>query len=423
MILTPIYDTLLDETTKGIPGGTAPFALKDIAQKEWNILREDLPFPLMLLRRDHLDHNAQVFKAWREARGYDLAPHGKTTMAPQIFAEQLRDGAWAMTAATVGQVQVMRHFGVARILMANQLLGKAALGYIAAELEGDAEFEFYCFLDSEAQLEAMRQHLPPKMARPIKALVEIGFAGARTGLRSADAARALIARLPEDPRIVFAGLATFEGAISGLDKHPEYVTQLTTTITDLAATLPSSIFETMSEFVLSGGGSVWFDMIGKGFKAASLPVPVRIVLRSGCYVTNDHGGYFLPQEEARQDPSRDWDQTLKPALEAWAYVQSRPEPGLAFLAMGKRDIPYDSHLPKPVALYRPGVGFLPVGAAQVFATNDQHSYVRVGVECDWRVGDLVVSGISHPCTAFDKWRLLPVVDQDYRVTDGVLTYF
>ena len=42
---------------------------------------------------------------------------------------------------------------------------------------------------------------------------------------------------------------------------------------------------------------------------------------------------------------------------------------------------------------------------------------------DLRVGDLVGCGISHPCTAFDKWRLIPVVDDNYGVVDAVLTYF
>jgi D-serine dehydratase len=91
--------------------------------------------------------------------------------------------------------------------------------------------------------------------------------------------------------------------------------------------------------------------------------------------------------------------------------------------MGKRDVPYDSGLPIPFKRYRPGHGFLHVGEATIFATNDQHAYVRLGADTDWQVGDLVASGVSHPCTAFDKWRFLPIVDDDYTVIDGVLTFF
>ena len=113
----------------------------------------------------------------------------------------------------------------------------------------------------------------------------------------------------------------------------------------------------------------------------------------------------------------------RPALEAWSYVQSRPEPDLALLSMGKRDVPYDAGLPAPFKLYRPGEGFRDLGSAEIFALNDQHAFVRLGADADWRVGDLVASGISHPCTAFDKWRFLPIVNDEYDVIDGVLTLF
>jgi len=152
-------------------------------------------------------------------------------------------------------------------------------------------------------------------------------------------------------------------------------------------------------------------------------VPVRIVLRSGCYVTNDSGGTRAAQMKAAADPGRSWKSELKPALEVWSYVQALPEPGLGFLTMGKRDVPYDAGLPVPFARYRPGEGFLELGEAEIFSTNDQHAYVRLGAGTDWKVGDMIASGISHPCTAFDKWRFMPVVDDDYNVIDGVLTWF
>jgi D-serine dehydratase len=36
---------------------------------------------------------------------------------------------------------------------------------------------------------------------------------------------------------------------------------------------------------------------------------------------------------------------------------------------------------------------------------------------------MICSGISHPCTAFDKWKFIPVVDDGYNVVDGIRTYF
>lgn len=32
-------------------------------------------------------------------------------------------------------------------------------------------------------------------------------------------------------------------------------------------------------------------------------------------------------------------------------------------------------------------------------------------------------GISHHCMTFDKWRLIPLVTNDYEVLDAIRTYF
>lgn len=426
MNIDSIGETLLDGRTKGIPGTTAPFPLSQIAQKGWNVLREDLPLPLMVLKRESLDHNARVFGDYLSAHDLSLAPHGKTTMAPQIFAEQLSDGAWGMTAATVNQMQVMRHYGVERIILANQLLGKAHMASVATAINADPGFALFCFIDSTAQLANMLRHLEATpLATPIRLLIEVGIPGGRTGVRTTAEAVAIGEAIAQaDPaKVRFAGVAAFEGVVPGQDKSAAPVSAYADTVVAIARDLPPSLYGGLDEFIITGGGSSFFDVMAARFEALSLPVPVRIVLRSGCYVTNDSGAYKAAQEMAKADPGRDWKASLEPALEAWAYVQSCPEPGLAFLTMGRRDVPFDAGLPTPVKRYRPGTGFVDLGRADVFALNDQHGYVRLGADTDWQVGDMVACGISHPCTAFDKWRFLPVVDADYTVIDGVLTYF
>ena len=426
MHLDDLRATILDGRTKGIPGTARPFALKDIAAKGWNVLREDLPLPLMVLKRAALDHNAAVFGDYLVADDLSLAPHGKTTMSPQIFAEQLAQGAWGMTAATASQVQVMHAYGVRRVVMANQLLGRANVEAIGSIIAADPDFDFYCYVDSAAQLANLAGHLG-RPARPIKLLLEVGVVGGRTGVRTLEQARAVAEAIAAaDPACFrFAGVAAFEGSVPGLDKGTAPIGDFAHFVVEVARALPASLHAHLDEFILSGGGSSYFDIVAKAFKELALDVPVRVLLRSGCYVTHDSGSYHAAQEEAKADPHRHEHHPadLLPALEAWAYVQSLPEPGLAFLSMGKRDIPYDAGLPVPVKLYRPGVGFLPVGQATIFATNDQHAFVRLAEGTAWQVGDLVASGISHPCTAFDKWRFIPVVNDSYDVIDGVLTFF
>ncbi|MBD3624947.1 MAG: amino acid deaminase [Rhodobacteraceae bacterium] len=426
MDLTELRETMLDGRTKGIPGTAASFPLGKIADQGWNVLNGDMPMPLMLLRRSHLDHNAAVFRDYLRSRNLSFAPHGKTTMAPQIFAEQLRDGAWAITAATVQQAIVMQRLGVRRILIANQIMGPANVAAVSAMTEADPELEIYCFTDSVAQLSDLLTNLSATSPRqPLRVLLEVGVEGGRTGVRTETEAMVLAeAIVQSDPNLVrFAGVACFEGVVPGIAESSAPVASYADKVVRIAGNLPGSVLQGMTEFVLTGGGSAHFDMIAERFRTLSLPVTVRVVLRSGCYVTNDSGSYFAAQEAARLDPERSWSGQLKPSLEVWSMVQSLPEPDLALLTMGKRDAPYDAGLPTPAFRHRLGSGAMDIGLAGIFAMNDQHAFVRLPEGHDWQVGDMIGSGISHPCTAFDKWRFLPVVDDAYDVIDGVLTLF
>ena len=135
------------------------------------------------------------------------------------------------------------------------------------------------------------------------------------------------------------------------------------------------------------------------------------LLRSGCYVTHDHGIYAQQQETARAtDPTLP---CFSAALELWAAVQSLPDPGVAIVSFGKRDCAYDISLPVPLDL--PG--------AKITAVNDQHAFLSYTPDSKLTVGNLLRFGISHPCTAFDKWRVIPLVDDSYKVIDLYRTYF
>jgi D-serine dehydratase len=117
---------------------------------------------------------------------------------------------------------------------------------------------------------------------------------------------------------------------------------------------------------------------------------------------------------------------LRAALQLWCVVQSLPEPGLAILGCGKRDVSFDMGLPVPLLLCPLG-GRSPMPTPEgwhISALNDQHAYLRTGDAADGlQVGDRIALGISHPCTTFDKWRWMPVVDEGYTVVDAITTCF
>src|SRR5258708_35866821 len=138
-----------------MPGGIGPFRIGKIGERGGNVLREDLPLPLAVLKESALAHNGAWMRRFLDLSGARIAPHGKTTMAPQLFERQFADGAWGMTLATIQQVQVARDFGVSRIVLANQLIGRQALRYVVSELKSDPGFDFYCLVDSAGTVRAL----------------------------------------------------------------------------------------------------------------------------------------------------------------------------------------------------------------------------------------------------------------------------
>ena len=148
---------LLDGRTKGLPAGTSPLTREAIAATNWNVLREDLPLPLAVLKESALAHNSAWMQAFRKMTGVDIAPHGKTSMSPELYARQLADGAWGITVATVQQLRVCREHGIRRVVLANQLVGRQAIRYVLDELARDPQYEFCCLADSVAGVEMLER--------------------------------------------------------------------------------------------------------------------------------------------------------------------------------------------------------------------------------------------------------------------------
>ena len=142
---------LIDPLNKGLGELDSPLQPHDVAHLDWNLLREDISLPAAVLYQDKLKHNLEWMRQFISAYGMRLAPHGKTTMAPQLFAMQLNSGAWGITLATAHQTLVAYTHGVRRVLLANQLVGKQNMARIANLLR-DPAFEFYCLVDSAEQI-------------------------------------------------------------------------------------------------------------------------------------------------------------------------------------------------------------------------------------------------------------------------------
>lgn len=423
--VTNYQTSTIDPYSKGL--GMLPSAsvqLDEAARLEWNLLNEDVSLPAAVLYADRIEHNLKWMQAFVAEYGVKLAPHGKTTMAPQLFRRQIETGAWGITLATAHQVRAAYLGGVQRVLMANQLVGKHNMAMIA-ELLTDPEFEFFCLVDSAEGVEQLGEFFG-SVGKTLQVLIELGVPGGRTGVRDAvqrDAVLAAIARYPHALKL--AGIELYEGVLKEESEVREFLRGAVATTRELAnagrfARTPA---------ILSGAGSAWYDVVAEEFAQAQAAGQIEVVLRPGCYLTHDVGIYKKAQTDifARNPIAKKMGEGLLPALQLWAYVQSIPEPDRAIIGMGKRDSAFDAGLPEPARHYRPGTSKpRDIGADEgweVFGMMDQHAYLRIPPGANLKVGDMIAFDISHPCLTFDKWRQVLVVDPQYRVTEVIETYF
>jgi D-serine dehydratase len=424
MKVTNYQNATIDPFGKGlgmVPGTS--IQLNDASRLQWSLLEEDVSLPAAVLYSDRIEHNLKWMQAFVGEYGVKLAPHGKTTMAPQLFRRQLDNGAWGITLATAHQVRAAYRGGVHRILMANQLVGKRNMGMIA-ELLTDPNFEFFCLVDSADGVDQLGEFFS-SVNKKLNVLIELGVPGGRTGVRDdaqRDAVLAAIARW--QGTIELAGIELYEGVLQDETKVREFLQSAVTITRKLIAEGKIA----RKPAILSGAGSAWYDVVADEFAKAHSDA-IEVVLRPGCYLTHDVGIYKKAQNEifARNPIAKKMGQGLKPALQLWAYVQSIPEPDRVIIGLGKRDSAFDAGMPEPAKHYRPGNeaprDVSPDEGWEIFGLMDQHAYLRIKPGDDVKVGDMIAFDISHPCLTFDKWRQILVVDPKYRVTEVIETFF
>ncbi len=411
----------LDWRYKGAPLGD--LTLAELRGTKLRLLDGDFPLPLLALRASAVRNNIEQLQRYCDEHDALLAPHGKTTMAPQLIADQIRAGAWAITCATPSHLRVYRHFGIGRIVYANELAEPSVIRWVADELRRDETFELYCLVDSERGVALLDDILAEKpLPREVPVLVEVGYEGGRAGCRTFADVERVVEAVAGSRTLRLAGVEGFEGLLKSddlnhtLGRVDAFLAKLVGDVELLRASelLPESA-------IVTAGGSAYFDRVLEAVEPLRSHADVRVVLRSGCYVTQDGGFYH---DVSPLGGRASGEPVLANALEVWGAVLSRPERELVIAGFGKRDAPIDVALPMPVETYREGRGRESIeGRARIVAMSDQHAHIRIEADVDVVPGDRLACTISHPCTAFDKWKFIPLVDEAHVVVDGVLTFF
>ncbi len=400
-----------------------------IASNGWDILNEEVSLPVAVLYQAKIKKNLNWMQSFANTSRVKLAPHGKTTMAPYLFKQQINAGAWAITLATTQQVIAAALQGIKRIILANQLVGKFNFKLIS-DLLKDPQMDFYCVVDSVDNVRQLGKYFAKQgfggNGKTLQLLIEIGVSGGRCGCRD----RAQVIRVKDEitqhPALSLVGIEVYEGVIHGDDAEYK-INKFLADVLDTTEYLIEQAAFTQSEVILTGAGSAWYDLVAAAFTKPSLNSRIVPVIRPGCYIIHDKGIYQQAQDHVLQRGGLvcDIEGELINSLEIWAYVLSVPEPGKAVIGMGKRDVAFDAGLPCPSLFYRPNTPEVKKADQQwkLVDIMDQHAFMSIPADADLQVGDMISFSTSHPCLTLDKWRNISIIDDNFIIHEVISTYF
>ena len=413
-------EVLLDDRLRGFPPGQAPLAAGRIAELGLKPYDGAMALPLISLDLAAFDSNVAAMVRYAGEHGAVLAPHAKTPMSPALARRLVAAGAWGASTADIRQTAVLLRAGLGRLILANEIGGRAAAQRLAAAVAGWTEAELYLFADTPELVAALAAAWAGRRDLPrLGILPELGLA--RGGARSVAAAAAVAeaAWAAESDRFRLAGVAAYEGAAATADpvETGERIGRLMGMVLELLAVVRGRV-GAGRPLLVTAGGSLYFDRVVDALApAVAADGRATLALRGGAIFFHDHGIY----ERGLADLDRRGGFALggapasaaaafRPALRVWAEVLTRPEPGLAICGMGLRDVAMDQGLPRPLALYRDGRQLANLTGASVAKLNDQHAFLEFPAGMDLAAGDVVEFGISHPCTCLDRHAVLYGLD-------------
>ncbi|QUJ66481.1 amino acid deaminase [Photobacterium sp. GJ3] len=407
---------------KNFPSGTKGVWVDEKSEGRYSLIEEEICLPAAVIRETAIRNNLNWMQQFANHHQVRLSPHGKTTMTPALFSQQLDAGAWGITVATPAQAETAALAGAKHILMANQLVGKANMALIA-RLMRQHDVSFYCCVDSCENAAQLNDYFA-QASLTLNVLIEYGVPGGRCGCRNHAEVETLAGVIQAAQGLTLHGIEVYEGVIHGADAEDQIRLFLRDAVM-LVEQLAEKKLIAVPHPIVTGAGSAWYDIVAEEFSAYP---HLNAIIRPGCYLIHDTGIYqdaqhqVMSRARTNQGYACELGGDLASALEVWAYVLSMPEPCKAVIGMGKRDVAFDAGLPIPERAFRNGQP-LEIQGLEATHIMDQHTFVNVPAGTDLKVGDILVFSTSHPCLTFDKWRYLCVADDNDTVSRFVDTRF
>jgi D-serine dehydratase len=415
----------LDQTIRGVPPGVET-SDRLVERQSWAPADGSMALPVLTMNMEAFTSNTEAFLKFATDEGVDLAPHAKTPMIPEIAASLVERGAWGATVANTQQLAVILGSGIKNIIFASPPGGAIGCTHLAKTLSLYPEANVYVFLDSVEAVHALSSALEQTHRAIAHGLIEVGFG--RTGARTLERCLEVRDAIRETGGTIrLSGIATYEAAaVTATESPGATLARLFRLVTDA---YKSVVTETRPDepVIISAGGSVYFDEVIHALKPLMLERrESRLILRSGALFFSDDGLYRRAfSTMAERGIAASVARAIRPTLSLWAEIISLPEDGLAIAGFGMRDAPNDQGLPIVKQVLREGkqLEIEPTSLPQVEKLNDQHAFLIGSATDQFKIGDVVELGISHPCTAMQRWQVIFGLDNDGKVERVFRTQF
>lgn len=330
---------------------------------------KQLPTPAVVIDMAAAEKNIRIMV--EEARRYGIShrPHIKTHRSGYLAQLQLEAGCQGITAAKIGEAEVMADCGVKDIFIAYPVIGKDKLERLIKLTE---KARVSTIVNSRPGAEALSGSLV-SAGKTMDVLIEIDGGLNRGGVQPGQAALLFANQISSLPGIHINGLMYYGGLIYNAHNVAEVDAYTAKERDDLVNTAKLLREAGFCMDVLSAGSSF------SGKRPALLDGITEI--RCGHYIFNDCGQ--LDAGLAGLDDC---------ALFVETTVVAKPDDKVVICDVGTKSLTSDG------CHHRAGYGYVVDHPdIEIYALNEEHAFLRTGGQNPLEIGDKILIIPNHAC--------------------------
>jgi D-serine deaminase-like pyridoxal phosphate-dependent protein len=291
--------------------------------------RRSLNTPVLVIDLDALTRNIARMADFARVNGLQLRPHAKTHKSPEIAKRQLAAGAIGICCAKIGEAEIMADNHVTQGLhITSPVVSPPAIERLMTlNVRTD---NLMCVVDNPANVRALGA-AAAAADKPLLVLIDIDPGIRRTGVRSPQAALALLRAIRTETALRYVGVQCYCGVqqhIEGFEARRESMQECAATITTVIDVLRENGGQPQ---IVTGGGT--------GTHRIDAALNIFTELQIGSYVFMD-GQYLVCDLTGEEGPP-----PFETALMIDARVVSANTPGLVTLDAGFKAFATDAGAP------------------------------------------------------------------------------